>query len=172
MHQTIWKLLTIGAVAFALQACATIVGHKHAISDQMVRDGAERMNRDQVIEHLAGRTQVWASGGAYFQPDGDVYVKWEGRIYPRRVWTVDDSGRACIQFPEQERLGAFRPEGVERTPDVATFASSCSDYFRKDGEVWVVTVEIFGERQQSPGAVDSDVRDGNQLDDLAWEQQI
>ncbi len=172
MHQKFLKLLTIAAAAVALQACATVLGVTHPMSEQMVSEGAERMNRDQVIQHLAGKTQVWASGGAYFQADGDVYVKWEGKIFPRRVWSVDERGRACISFPEQGRLGAFRPEGIERSPTSATFPSSCSDYFMKDGEVWVVTVEVFGERQQSPGAIDSDVRDGNRLDDLAWDSQI
>ena len=172
MHQRILKLLTIAAVAVGLQACATTLGFKHPMSEQMLSEGAERLSRDQVIQHLAGKTQVWSSGGAYFDPDGNVYVKWEGRIYPRRVWTVDERGRACISFPEQERRGAFRSTQIERAPASGAFASSCSDYFRKDGEVWVVTVEIFGVRQQSPGAIDSDVRDGNQLADLAWESQI
>ncbi len=171
MHYRMMKLLTILVVAIGLQACTTL-GVNHPVSLQMMSDGAERLNRDQVIEHLAGKTQVWSSGGAYFQPDGDVYVKWEGKIFPRRVWSADDRGRVCISFPEQERRGAFRAEQIERTPASGSFASSCSEYFRKDGEVWVVTVEVFGVRQQTPGAIDSDVRDGNQLADLAWESQI
>lgn len=171
MQQKFWNLLAIAAIASALQACATL-GGSHPMSQQMLNEGAERLTREQVIEHLAGKTQVWASGGAYFEPDGDVYVKWEGRIYPRREWSADDNGRVCIAFPDQERRGAFRTTEIRTAPESSTFVSSCSEYFRKDGEVWVVTLEIFGEKQQTPGAVDSDVRDGNRLADLAWEEQI
>lgn len=150
MYQRISKLLLIFAMSYALLSCAISTS---PMEQELINEGGTRLTAEQVRKHLAGKTQAWSNGGAYFVPDGTVYVKYEGRIYPKRTWTVDDNGRVCIAFPDG-------------------LVSSCSAYFYKDGEVWVVTLEIFGEEQRSAAAPDSDVREGNRLDELKWDQQI
>lgn len=122
LYQKLSKLFLVAAVLLALAACAST----HLREKQLINSGAKRMNAEQVTEYLSGNTQQWENGGAYFLPDGAVYVKWGGKVYPERRWVVDDDGRVCIVFLD----------GVK---------SSCSSYFMFDGKVWVVTLEIFGE---------------------------
>ena len=150
MHQRIWKFLMIVAVAIGLQACA--VGGTHPASQKLMDEGATQLNPEQVVGHLSGNTQVWAEGGAYFSPDGALYVKWQGKIFPERNWTVDNNGRVCIAEPTGR-------------------VTSCSEYFLKDGKVWAVTLEVFGEETDIKPGVDK-VRKGNVLSDLSAEGQL
>lgn len=112
----------VAAVALTLAACASM----QLREKQLINSGAKRLDAEQVSEYLSGNTQQWENGGAYFVPDGAVYVKWGGKVYPERRWVVDDDGKVCIEFLDGAK-------------------SSCSTYFRLDGQVWVVTLEIFGE---------------------------
>lgn len=143
MYRRISKILIVTAVSLGLAACA-LAGSK--LEKELVAEGAVRLNPAQVTDHLSGNTQVWSIGGAYFRPDGKVYVKVEGRTYPLRTWTVDENGEVCIAFPNG-------------------FVSSCSTYFYKDDKVWVVTLEIMGEKQSNLGGEDTIVP-GNQLADI------
>ena len=81
MYQKISKLLIVMTVSLGLLACA-IAGSK--LEQQLMSDGAVRLNPAQVTDHLSGNTQVWTRGGsgAYFLPDGTVYVKFDGKTYP------------------------------------------------------------------------------------------
>lgn len=126
-------------VSFGLLACATGT----TFEKKLQQEGAKRMNPEQVTTHLAGKTQKWNNGGAYFNSDGTVLVKFGGKVYPKRTWTVDDDGKVCILLPNG-------------------YVTSCSAYFDKDGKVWVVNLEIFGEAQQTEGGLDT-VLEGNQL---------
>lgn len=128
--------------SFALLACATGT----MFEQKLLGEGAERMSAEQVKAHLAGNTQKWINGGAYFVADGTVLVKYAGKVYPKRTWTVDADGKACILLPDG-------------------FVTSCSAYFDKDGEVWVVNLEIFGEVQQTDGGLDT-ILEGNQLAEM------
>ena len=150
MHQSILKYLTIIVIAIALQACAT--GRTHPASQKLIDEGATQLNPEEVVGHLSGNTQVWAEGGAYFSPDGGLYVKWQGKIFPERNWAVDNNGRVCIAEPTGR-------------------VTSCSEYFLKDGKVWAVTLEVFGESTNiKPG--EDKIRKGNVLSDLTVEGQL
>ena len=129
-------------VSFGLLACATGT----EFEKKLQQEGAKRMNAEQVTAHLAGKTQKWNNGGAYFNPNGTVLVKFGGKVYPKRTWTVDDDGKVCILLPDG-------------------YVTSCSAYFDKEGKVWVVNLEIFGEAQQTEGGLDT-VVEGNQLSDI------
>lgn len=142
MYQKISKILVIMTASFALLACATGTEFERKLQGE----GAQRMNAEQVKAHLAGNTQKWINGGAYFIPDGTVLVKYAGKVYPKRTWTVDGDGKACILLPDG-------------------FVTSCSAYFKKDGKVWVVNLEIFGETQQTEGGLDT-ILAGNQLSQI------
>ena len=149
MKQSISKLFAIIAVSLIMAACATTSPQtsKHKLEQLLLSDGAKHLTAAETKAHLSGMTQQWlGGGGAYFKEDGDVIVKWSGRIYPKRYWTVDDTGRVCIAFPDG-------------------FVSSCSRYYDKDGEIWVVTLEIFGEPQTFDGGPDT-ILPGNQLAEI------
>jgi len=145
MYQRISKLLIVLTVSLGLLACA-IAGSK--LEKQLLSDGATRLNSAQVTDYLSGNTQVWtrSGSGAFFLPDGNVYVKFDGRTYPLRTWTVDNDGKVCILFPNG-------------------FTSSCSVYYNKDGVIWYVTLEIMGEAQATNGGPDT-IMEGNKLDDI------
>ena len=150
MYQRISKTFLIILFTYGLIACATVTTQREA---ELLSDSATRMNKEQVYNHLVGKTQVWSEGGAYFDPDGSVIVKFAGKFYPKRKWTVDDDGIESILLPDG-------------------YVTSRSSYFLKDGKVWVVNLEIFGEAQNTAGGVDSDVREGNVLADLKWDSLI
>ncbi len=145
MNQKLLKLFAVVIVSSGLFACAA-TGSK--LEKQLVSQGATQLNAAQVTDYLSGNTQVWTttSSGAYFQADGKVTVKFLGRTYPLRTWTVDSNGKVCIAFPNG-------------------FVSSCSVYYDKGGEIWYVTLEIMGELQESDGGPDS-VMQGNQLSEI------
>ena len=142
MYQGLSRILVIITASFALLACATGTQFEQKLQGE----GAKRMNAEQVKTHLAGNTQKWINGGAYFFPDGTVFVKYAGKVYPKRTWTVDNDGKVCILLPDG-------------------YATSCSAYFDKDGKVWVVNLEIFGEVQQTDGGIDT-VLEGNRLSEI------
>lgn len=142
MHQSLSKLIVILIASFALLACATGT----MFENKLEVEGAKRMNAEQVRAHLSGNTQKWINGGAYFYPNGTVSVKYAGKVYPKRTWTVDDDGKVCIVLPDG-------------------YVTSCSAYFDKNGEVWVVNLEIFGEVQQTEGGIDT-VLKGNRLAEI------
>jgi hypothetical protein len=142
MYQGLSKILVIMTASFALLACATGT----MFEQKLMGEGAKRMNAEQVTAHLAGKTQKWINGGAYFFQDGTVFIKYAGKVYPKRTWAVDGNGKACILLPDG-------------------FVTSCSAYFDKDGEVWVVNLEIMGEAQQTDGGPDT-VLEGNQLSEI------
>lgn len=122
MYQRISRLLLITIVSLGLLACAS----KTAFERDLENEGATRLAGEQVTAYLSGNTQQWQNGGVYFRPDGVAYVKWGGKIFPERTWTADDDGRVCIVFPDGRK-------------------SSCSVYYDLRGDVWSVTLEIFGE---------------------------
>ena len=143
MYQRISRLLLITVVSLGLLACAT----KNALERDLESEGATRLNKDEVTAYLSGNTQQWQNGGAYFRSDGVVYVKWGGKVFPERTWTVYDNGKVCIIFPDGRR-------------------SSCSAYYDFQGTVWSVTLEVFGEvlvEDERPGQqrrVDSSIEAG------------
>ena len=145
MNHKVSKILIIVAVSFGMLAC-TVAGSK--LEKQLISEGATRLNPAQVTDYLSGNTQVFTtpSSGAYFLPDGTVYVKFAGRTYPLRSWTVDRDGKVCIAFPNG-------------------FVSSCSVYYYKGDKVHYVTLEIMGEAQMSDGGPDN-VLKGNRLSEL------
>jgi len=149
MYQRISKVLLVIAATYGLMSCAIT---SSPMEKKLMADGATALTSEQVVQHLGGKTQVWSNGGAYFDRDGSVIVKFEGKVFPVRIWKINDN-KVCILLPDG-------------------FVTSCSSYYLKDGKVWVVTLEIFGEAQYTAGAIDSDVRAGNHLEDLKWDDLI
>lgn len=127
MYQRLSKILLVIAVPVGLMACTTVGKLERQQEQQLIDAGATVLGRQQVVEYLSGKTQEWENGGAYFRPDGVVYVKFGGKVYPERIWVADNTGQVCIKMPD----GAN---------------SSCSRYFNYNEDIWVITLEIFGEK--------------------------
>lgn len=145
MYRRSSKIFLVLAVSLGLAACA-LAGSK--LEKRLESEGATRMNSAQVTDYLSGNTQKWTTpaSGAYFLPDGTVYVKFEGKIYPLRTWTVDDNGKVCIAFPNG-------------------FVSSCSVYYNKGDQIWYVTLEIMGVPVENDGGPDT-ILEGNMLSEI------
>ena len=122
MYQGISKFFVVLVLSMSMLACATT----NVLEKQLRSKGGQQLNAEQVKAHLSGKTQRWETGAAYFKPDGALYMKWGGKLYPERVWTVDDDGKVCIEFRDG-------------------FRTSCSTYYNYQGDVWAVTLTVFGE---------------------------
>ena len=142
MYQTIPRIIFVLTVTFGLMACAST----SLFEQKLIDEGATRLNGEQAREYLSGNTQQWTEGGAYFHPGGMADIKWQGKTYPAQTWNVRDDGSVCLSNTEG-------------------FVTSCSAYFDKDGEVWVVILEVMGEAQQTEGGPDT-ILEGNQLAEI------
>lgn len=124
-----------------------------SLEEQIVSDGAVPLDADGVTEHLAGNTQQWANGGAYYGEDGTLDYIWEGKEFYDFTWTAYKNGKVCITNPEG-------------------FTTSCSLYFAYKDTIWTVVTEVFGEQQDFFGGPDT-VVSGNKLDDLEpWDPAL
>jgi hypothetical protein len=143
MYQRISKIVLIVAVAFGLLACAT---GKMTMEEQVVADGAVRMGPGEVTEYLAGNTEEWSNGGAYFNKNGRLDFIWDGQRFFNYSWAARDDGQVCIK-------------------NQTGFTTSCTAYFKYQGIVWAVIKEEFGELRTNFGGPNT-LREGNALLDL------
>ena len=67
---------------------------------------ATRLNGEQAIEHLSGRTEVWTQGGAYYSPDGEMFALWKGKSVEGN-WEVSADGNVCYELANWPRLCQF-----------------------------------------------------------------
>ena len=123
------------------------------LEERIVNDGARRLSMAEVTEHLAGNTQQWANGGAYYNADGSLDFIWEGKGFNHFVWKAYKDGKVCITNPDG-------------------FTTSCSLYFDYQDTVWTVVTEVFGESQDFFGGPDT-MLNGNKLDELQpWDPAL
>ena len=145
------------AVKSAVREPEDVEGTKNpnadSLAERIEQEGAQRMGGDEARAHLAGKTQQWSNGGAYYHPDGRLDFIWEGKGFNDYSWKASGSGLVCISNP-------------------SGFNTSCSQYFRHKNEVWTVVTEVFGEEQQFFGGPDT-ILDGNQLGNLQpWDPAL
>ncbi len=143
MTKGISKILLVLTVSFGLLAC---VSTSHLLERKLLDEGATALTKAEATALLSGKTEQWINGGAYFLANGSVWVKYEGRVYPLREWNVEKDGKVCIKFLD----------GV---------TSSCSRYYQKNGEIWVATLEIFGDELTTEGGPVT-LLNGNKLSEL------
>jgi len=123
------------------------------LEQKIVGDGAIRMTGKQVREYLAGKTQQWSNGGAYYASDGSLEFIWENKEFIDYSWQVRADGTVCIDNPEG-------------------FTTSCSLYFRYKDSIWTVVTEVFGEAQDFFGGPDT-LLQGKQLSELEpWDPAL
>jgi len=172
MYKIITTSLLAVALSFGLVACGTsskddldfLTGQSGTRLDKSVQkprqastlmqrildDGAILMNREEATAHLAGNTQQWSNGGAYYQESGRLDFIWEGQRFYNYSWRVRGDGKVCIA-------------------NQSDFVTSCSFYFKYKDTVWTVITEEFGERRDFFGGVDT-ILHGQSLDALEpWE---
>lgn len=143
MYQKVSNILIVIAVSFGLLACAT---GQMSMEQKVVADGGMRMNPEEVTAHLAGNTQKWSNGGAYYYPEGRLDFIWDGKEFYHYTWGTRGDGQVCIK----NQVG---------------LTTSCSAYFKHEGTVWTVVTEEFGELRTNFGGPDT-ILDGKRLSDL------
>ncbi len=124
-----------------------------SLRERISADGAVLMNKQEVVQHLAGNTQQWSNGGAHYQSNGRLDFIWEGDLFNDYTWKVRGNGRVCIANPDG-------------------FTTSCSLYFKYRDTVWTVVVEEFGVQRDFFGGPDT-ILVGKKLDDLEpWDPSL
>jgi len=119
-------ILTMGA----LQACS------HAAPPE---EGWVPFTQDELLEYLAGKTQVWdPNGGAYYAEGGKLDTLWDG-VRETGRWSVTENGALCWHVSSWGTI-------------------ECEEYFHVGSQVMY---RYYGET----GAV-SERQEGNTLDIL------
>ena len=72
-----------------LSGCATLT------EEQLIADGATRLNGEQTRAHLAGKTEQWPYYKTFYSPDGKVEAIWD-KVRFRGTWEVSDDGKVCL----------------------------------------------------------------------------
>ena len=123
------------------------------LEQKILNDGAVRMNGEEASAYLAGNTQQWSNGGAYFYPGGRIDYIWENKEFNNFKWHARKDGLVCIQNPEG-------------------FTTSCSNYYRYKNTVWTVVTEVFGQKRDFFGGPDT-LLPGKKLSDLEpWDPSL
>ena len=135
----------------------TVSGAKNPTANKLeqkiLSDGAVRMNGEEVTAYLAGNTQQWSNGGAYYDASGRIDYIWENKEFTDFRWRARKDGLVCIQNPEG-------------------FTTSCSSYYRYKNTVWTVVTEVFGEKRDFFGGPDT-LLTGKKLSDLEpWDPSL
>ena len=78
------------------------------VSDEEVlaRAGAVRLTPDQVRAHVSDRTEAWIHGAAFYQPDGELRVKWRKARY-KSTWELAADGTICFKLRHWPRRCHF-----------------------------------------------------------------
>jgi hypothetical protein len=100
------KLVLVLVVTLAISACVvledTCISGCMAGEKSIINAEATRLTRDQVIAHVSSRTEVWWKGGGYYNPNGDLRVKWR-KAWDTGTWTVSADGEVCNDIPKLGR---------------------------------------------------------------------
>lgn len=106
MARTITKLTLVLVVTLAISACASFEDTCIAVcmtgEESTIHAEATRLTRDQVIAHVSSRTEVWWKGGGYYDPNGELKVKWR-KTWNTGTWTVSANGELCNDIPKLGR---------------------------------------------------------------------
>lgn len=113
-------------------------GQAVAQDGSVLIDTARPFTADELTQYLAGKTQVWDQGGAYYAPDWTLETLWAG---DREIgtWSVTEDGALCWHIASWGTL-------------------ECEAYFH-NGDIISATYE--GETFLAP-----EIHDGNTLDAL------
>ena len=98
---------------------------------------ARRLKRDDVMNLIVGKTEIWPRGAVYYEPEGELAELREGARLQGR-WEVTRSGRVCRSIAGRDKL--------------------CHHYvFAEDGIDTVVNAKNVGSRKLVQGDILSDL---------------
>jgi hypothetical protein len=130
MIATTAKLISGFILVVAVSACATNSG----LNDEaaLAAAGAIRLNGSEVKARLIGKTEEWLRGGAYYQADGKIKVKWRKTV-SNGSWQVSANGELCFELPHWKKQCHFY---MKKDDDVYMLESDENDGVRKmfDGD--------------------------------------
>jgi len=96
-------LLVLTLLASACETIQTCWGINCPIDEEtLVQTGAVRLTSDQVRARVAGNTEEWTHGGAFYHSDGKLDVKWR-KVKYKTTWDVNADGELCYQFSKWEQ---------------------------------------------------------------------
>ena len=131
-------LLVLALLASACEFIQTCWGIDCPIDEEtLVQAGAERLTADQVRARVAGNTEEWTHGGAYYHSDGKLEVKWR-KVNYKATWEVNADGALCYQLPNWKRR--------------------CHYYLDKAGQIYLV--------EEGKGVRVAAIYDGNRIRQL------
>lgn len=87
------KLVFAFTILLLLSACVAIT------EQQLIDDGATRLDGEQVKAHLSGKTERWPNYETFYSADGKVEVLWD-KVKSRGSWEVSTGGKVCITVPK------------------------------------------------------------------------
>lgn len=96
-------LVLVLAMTLAISACEAI--KEQCISTCLTDDAklsledATRLSGAQAKAYVSGRTEVWFKGGGYYNPDGELKVKWR-KGWQTGSWKVSADGEVCYEIPK------------------------------------------------------------------------
>ena len=70
---------------------------------QLIEDGATRLNGEQTRAHLVGKTERWPWYYTYYSPDGKVEALWS-KVRFRGTWEVSADGEVCLNIKKLNKV--------------------------------------------------------------------
>jgi hypothetical protein len=86
-------LICMLGVTLGLSACATVT------EQELLAAGATRMNGEQTIAHISGKTERWPYYKTYYGSDGDMAGLWD-KFITKGTWEVSSDGKVCVTAPK------------------------------------------------------------------------
>ena len=116
------KIILLVALACVAAACENTAFGRCEIDCQgdeeiLARAGAVRLGPEEVRAHVAGKTEQWVRGGAYYEESGRLEVKWR-KVKSETVWEVGADGSLCYQ--------------------IDAWGRRCHFYMKKENEVYML----------------------------------
>ena len=100
MFRIRFSLVFLPVVLLGLSSCATIT------AEQLIADGATRLDEAQVRAHISGKTERFPSYATYYSPDGKLDLRWD-KANNKGTWDVSADGNVCLYIADWNKLCHF-----------------------------------------------------------------
>ena len=93
------KHILLIAVVSSLPACESQLKDQLLGPDPqvLINGGATRIGGVQTRAHISGNTEVWKEGNVYYNPDGELELRWHKAI-TKGTWEVAANGIVCTRL--------------------------------------------------------------------------
>ena len=129
------KLILFIAVVSSLAACGSPLEYQLLGADPqvLINGGAKRIGGEQTRTLVSGNTEVWKEGNVYYQPDGELELRWH-KVRSRGTWEIAANGVVCWNVPDWKTLDVPDATNVQ----TARSARSCHYYLDDHGKITTV----------------------------------